>query len=118
MSRIRWQAIWAQRRYTILVLGFGFASSPQAAQLTTLHHFNNINGASPDGPGLLAQGRDGNLYGTTPSGGTNGVGVAFKLTPAGKFARLYDFARSNGMSPRGGLVELTSNLVYRPLVKR
>lgn len=47
--------------------------------LTNLHSFaNGTDGGVPYGG--LVQGRDGNFYGTTLNGGTNGVGVVFKLT--------------------------------------
>ena len=52
--------------------------------------------------------QNGNLYGATPSGGTNGRGVAFKLTPKGKERVLYSFcAQSNctdGGYPEAGVV--------------
>ena len=46
--------------------------------LTTLISFNGTNGASPQA-GLI-QGADGNFYGTTTQGGTNGYGTIFQLS--------------------------------------
>jgi uncharacterized repeat protein (TIGR03803 family) len=46
--------------------------------LTTLISFDGTNGSSPEA-GLI-QGADGNLYGTTAMGGTNGHGTVFRLT--------------------------------------
>ena len=53
---------------------------------------------------MMAQGRDGNLYGTTPTGGVNSVGIVFKITPAGSQTILYQFDTTHGSTPNGGLV--------------
>jgi uncharacterized repeat protein (TIGR03803 family) len=45
--------------------------------LTTLISFNGTNGASPQAG--LVQSTDGNFYGTTANGGTNGYGTVFRL---------------------------------------
>jgi uncharacterized repeat protein (TIGR03803 family) len=51
--------------------------------LTTLHIFNGTtDGAGPVG---LIMGSDGNLYGAAGSGGANGNGTLFEVTPAGTF---------------------------------
>lgn len=44
-----------------------------------LWNFNGTDGAQPSGS--LALDRAGNLYGTTSSGGSSGVGVVFEVTP-------------------------------------
>ena len=45
---------------------------------TTLASFDGTNGASPEAG--LVQGADGNFYGTTTYGGTNGYGTVFRLS--------------------------------------
>ncbi|MEI8290916.1 MAG: choice-of-anchor tandem repeat GloVer-containing protein [Verrucomicrobiota bacterium] len=45
--------------------------------MTTLHQFNETNGAHPVAG--LVRGGDGNFYGTTGTGGTNHYGTIFKL---------------------------------------
>jgi uncharacterized repeat protein (TIGR03803 family) len=56
---------------------------------TVLHSFS----ASTDGenPGNILLGSDGNLYGTANGAGANGVGTAFRTTPAGAFNVIYNF---------------------------
>lgn len=56
-------------------------------------------------PGILAQGRDGNIYGTAISGGSFGFGGAFRITPSGTFTTLHSFGsnKSDGKNPFSGL---------------
>jgi uncharacterized repeat protein (TIGR03803 family) len=90
------------------------ASSP-AQTFTTLVNFNYANGANPYFLSLV-QGTDGNLYGTTESGGANGEGTVFKVTPTGTLTTLYSFcAKTNctdGSLPFGGLVLGTDGNFY------
>jgi uncharacterized repeat protein (TIGR03803 family) len=70
----------------------------------------------------LIQGTDGNLYGTTHSGGINFGGTVFKLTLSGKLTTLYEFCSNNtaggsvgctdGYEPNAGLVEGTNGEFY------
>jgi uncharacterized repeat protein (TIGR03803 family) len=54
--------------------------------------------------GLTVDPATGDLYGTTASGGANGLGGIFKLTSAGELAVLHDFkSRSDGDQPSGAL---------------
>jgi uncharacterized repeat protein (TIGR03803 family) len=87
-------------------LVFSLASSKLSGQTyTDLHDFNCSNeGCNPTYPALLAQGRDGNVYGTTDSGGTYGDGTVFKITPSGTMTTLYNFDGPTGSNPQGGLV--------------
>jgi uncharacterized repeat protein (TIGR03803 family) len=61
--------------------------------LTTLYSFCSQSGCA-DGSGPyapLVQATNGNLYGTTGNGGSNGDGTVFKITPSGKLTNLYNF---------------------------
>jgi uncharacterized repeat protein (TIGR03803 family) len=55
----------------------------------------------------LAQGQDGNFYGTTQLGGATRTGVAFRVTPTGTWTVLHSFCVKNycddGSTPRDGL---------------
>lgn len=56
------------------------------------------NGGSPYAG--LTRGADGNFYGLTQQGGTNGFGTIFKLSPDGALSTLYSFTGgSDGSSP-------------------
>jgi uncharacterized repeat protein (TIGR03803 family) len=68
----------------------------------------------PLSPGwaLVAQGRDGNLYSTTPKGGTLGNGAVYKITPSGTLSVLYDFDVTHGSLPYGGLTLGTDGNFY------
>ena len=57
---------------------------------TILYSFTNgLDGRYPASG--LTVGTDGNLYGTSSTGGANNSGVAFKLTPLGAFTVLHAF---------------------------
>lgn len=61
----------------------------------------------------LIQGSDGNLYGTTLAGGTNGLGTVFKLTLSGALTPLYSFTGGlDGAHPQAGLVVDKSGYLY------
>jgi uncharacterized repeat protein (TIGR03803 family) len=54
----------------------------------------------------LMQASDGNFYGVTQFGGTNGFGSIFKLTLSGAFSTVYSFTGgTDGMYPNGPLVQ-------------
>ena len=77
-------------------------------------NFNGANGADPYGP--VVQGTDGNLYGTTGSGGANNGGTVFRITPTGTLTTLYSFcAQTNctdGAGPEAGPVLATDGNLY------
>ena len=78
------------------------------AQYADLHDFDTLTLASPQYPGLLAQGRDGILYGTAPLGGDFGRGGIFQITPDGAYSVVTSFDGTYGVNPSSGLT-LTSD---------
>ncbi len=77
----------------------------------TLHNFDGADGATPDS--VLIQASDGNLYGTTACGGSNGAGTIFQITPAGVFTSLYSFTGSPALGGGpSGLLQATSGTFY------
>lgn len=88
-----------------------------AGTLTTLHNF-----FYPDGFGstaALVQGTDGNFYGTTLYGGTNGnTGPVYKITPSATLTTLYSFCAqggdncTDGAFPYAGLVQGSDGNFY------
>ncbi len=96
-------------------------------KLTTLYSFcsQSSQGFCIDGSGPyeLIQATNGNFYGTTSSGGTNGganAGTVFEITPAGKLTTLCSFCNernsqgycTDGEYPSGGLVQATNGDLY------
>ncbi len=77
--------------------------------LDTLATFTGDNGANP---GPLTPGDDGNLYGTTQSGGANGLGTIFKITTSGVLTTLASFNGTNGANPYGGIIPGTDGNFY------
>jgi uncharacterized repeat protein (TIGR03803 family) len=79
-----------------------------SAQTYTYKDLYNFN-CSTDACGLqqpipLTQGRDGNLYGMSYSGGTSNGGTAWRIGPTGSYATLYDFpSGSFNNNPINGL---------------
>ena len=90
------------RRLTFAcALLIAFAAAPLYAQsFQDLYDFNcTTGGCSPDDNGALVQGSDGNLYGTTTKGGSNGDGTVFKVTTSGTYSDLVEFSSTTGESP-------------------
>ncbi len=62
-------------------------------QSTVLHSFGVGADSAPtfaDDP-TLTQGYDGNFYGTLSEGGSENVGIIFKITPTGSYTILHTF---------------------------
>ena len=88
-----------------------------AGGLTTLYSFCAQAGCTDgEGPTNLTVGSDGNLYGATGSGGANGSGSLFKITPAGAFTQLYSFCTAtgcpDGSQPSAGLMQASDGNFY------
>jgi uncharacterized repeat protein (TIGR03803 family) len=72
--------------------------------LTNLYSFSGTTDGTNPYAGLV-RGNDGNLYGTTSSGGTNNLGTVFKISSNGALTRLCSFNGTNGAAPYGALVQ-------------
>ena len=99
----------------------GYGGQIAAAQVTldyssfiTLASFNGTDGAYPTAG--LVQATNGNLYGTTSTGGAYGGGTVFKITPSGKLTTLYSFCAKSGCTDGGypalGLVQANNGDLY------
>jgi uncharacterized repeat protein (TIGR03803 family) len=64
----------------------------------------------------LVQGTNGDLYGTTYSGGANGSGTVFKISPSGTLTTLWRFCSqpgcADGKYPGAALVQATNGIYY------
>jgi uncharacterized repeat protein (TIGR03803 family) len=102
---------WTARLLTTMLLTLATAVT-SFAQFTSLASFTGTNG---DQPFLvsLAQGKNGNLYGTTTYGGTHGDGIIFEVTPSGTLTTVYNFSNTpDGANPYSGLVLGTDGNFY------
>lgn len=80
-----------------------FAVAMQAQVYTQIHNFDwHKEGANPNAPALLAQGQDGNIYGTLQTQ-LSTDGSIFFSTPTGVVTDLYDFKGPDGSAPQSGL---------------
>ncbi len=70
-------------------LTFSLAVRAEAQVLHTVGVFDGNDGYGPYSS--VVQGPDGNIYGTTGSGGRYSQGTFFRLTPSGKVTDLYNF---------------------------
>jgi len=79
---------------------------------SVLHSFGGgADGANPHGS--LIQASDGNFYGTTAYGGSNGQGVVFVISAAGVESVLYTFGSgTDAQQPYGGLLQASDGNLY------
>ena len=69
--------------------------------LTTLHSFDYYSGDGYAPYSGVTLDTKGNLYGTTPTGGTYGNGVLYEITAAGAYSILYNFTGgADGWTPQ------------------
>jgi uncharacterized repeat protein (TIGR03803 family) len=94
--------------------GTVFKLTPGGA-LTTLHAFCAEGAPCTDGSdavGAVIQHTNGNLYGTTFSGGANNIGTVYEVTTSGTLTTLHSFAGPEGAYPYAGLVEAGDGNLY------
>jgi len=84
-------------------LGCVFRFDPVSDEITAIASFNGANGGHPQG--RLLMDREGNLFGTTISGGQSGMGTLFRITAkTHELVTLASFDGGNGRDPSAGLV--------------
>jgi uncharacterized repeat protein (TIGR03803 family) len=95
----------------VVVLAVAAAAPMQAQTYSALYEFGGQtrDPTNPQYSGLIAQGRDGNLYSTapaTPLGLCSFCGAVFNITPSGTVTVVYDFndATGSGYTPFSGLI--------------
>src|ERR1017187_1084658 len=95
-------------------LGTVFQISADGSTFNTLYYFASSVGKHPSG--ALLQGRDGNFYGVSPLGGSNGYGTVFGITPSGAASVIYTFCPQGdctaGGSPNGALLQTSDGNFY------
>jgi uncharacterized repeat protein (TIGR03803 family) len=93
--------------------GSVFKITPDGA-FTTLYNFCSqpgcLDGELPQA-GLI-QAYNGDLYGTTNSGGASGAGTIFKITRGGALTTLYSFNGTDAGYPTAGLVQAAHGDLY------
>src|ERR1051326_1149957 len=104
---------------TLLGMMLAAAIAAPAQNFATLYSFCSQPGVCTDGAEPVApliQGIDGNLYGTTPSGGATNWGTVFRITPGGTLTTLYSFcatsACADGSAPVSGLLLASDGSLY------
>jgi uncharacterized repeat protein (TIGR03803 family) len=105
---------WGMKACGIFLLWVTAAIALPAQTLTTLHSFDNTDGASPVA-GMI-QHTHGDLYGTASAGGASGGGTIFKITTSGMLTTSYSFcSQSNctdGANPVAALTQGTDGNPY------
>jgi uncharacterized repeat protein (TIGR03803 family) len=89
---------------------YAFRATPSGA-LTTLYTFPPNTFARFSATPLL-QADDGNLYGSTATGGANGTGTIYKLTPGGQFTLLHSFEPGKYAGGPNTLIEASDGNLY------
>ena len=94
--------------------GVVFKMTPGGA-LTVVHDFTGAPDGSNPSNGVM-QATDGDLYGTTMSGGTCssgiGCGTIFRVTAAGVYSILYNFDGTTGLNPATAVFQHTNGDLY------
>jgi uncharacterized repeat protein (TIGR03803 family) len=85
--------------------GTVFRITPAGVETVLYSFLGGSDGELPSAS--LAEGSDGNFYGTTPFGGSSRDGTIFRITPSGEETVLYSFpgGTANGANPYTALIQ-------------
>lgn len=78
---------------------------------STIYSFTGGAGGNEPEAGLI-QGSDGNFYGTTAYGGSNGAGNIFVVSASGNYTNLFSMVYSNGAYPQTALLQASNGNFY------
>lgn len=96
--------------------GFGaiIRMATDGSDFITLHHFAGFTADGGGQKGPLVEGRDGFIYGSTSSGGTNGEGTVYRVGKDGsQYQLLHHFSNgTEGYRPRDGLIAARDGAFY------
>jgi uncharacterized repeat protein (TIGR03803 family) len=81
-----------------------------SGSILTLANFDGTNGKNPISTLLVDTAGD--LFGTTPVGGSAGDGTVFEIPAGGSLTTLASFDGTNGASPLGGLIQDASGNLF------
>jgi uncharacterized repeat protein (TIGR03803 family) len=99
---------------SLLFVATAIAASGQT--FTSLASFNYYGDGAYPPYGSLIQGLDGNFYGITQAGGSNGGGTVYRMTASGTVTPLYSFCAqincTDGIRAYAGLVRATDGNFY------
>ncbi len=93
---------WAKKACAVFLLGATAAVALPAQTFTSLHSFDSADGGYPQSP--MAQGGNGDFFGTTYDGGASNDGTVFKISASGTLATLHSFDGKDGSLLIGGLL--------------
>jgi len=100
--------------------GTVFKVDPGTGAESVVYAFAGGTGDGANPYAGVIQASDGNLYGTTISGGANGDGTVFRIDPStGAESLVYVFAGAvnDGAEPYGGLIQATDGYLYGTTLK-
>jgi uncharacterized repeat protein (TIGR03803 family) len=108
------QRLFGVGRVLGLFMIVAYVTTAPCQTFSDLYNFGQNPGdpCCPQYVAVVAQGRDGNLYSTSPGGGANGSGTVFKITPTGTLSVLYNFDGAHGAQAYGGLTLGTDGWFY------
>jgi uncharacterized repeat protein (TIGR03803 family) len=103
------------QRLLLAAVGLALAGATNAGVvsqgISPLYSFTGLkDGGNPEA-GLIQAG-DGNLYGTTESGGSNGFGTVFQISTGGLLNPLHLFTNGDGAYPYAGLIQASDGNLY------